>query len=192
MLLCTPLRGWSIHYATVAEIITYSLLTFFLLKKNTQHMGMCLLGIIIGRYVLDLPFRFIDFRGTLISLMVSMGSLLGILLGFTYFKVKRWIVLVVSAIVVFVFSFVLEPQWRDYVAYGSLPEGLNVSTFKVETANDSLEIASIHKKYVVLDFLKNYDLIYREYKNEILNNTWYESKVNKYTNYYKKQEWTSM
>lgn len=152
MLLCTPLRGWSIHYATVAEIITYSLLTFFLLKKNTQHMGMCLLGIIIGRYVLDLPFRFIDFRGTLISLMVSMGSLLGILLGFTYFKVKRWIVLVVSAIVVFVFSFVLEPQWRDYVAYGSLPEGLNVSTFKVETANDSLEIASIHKKYVVLDF----------------------------------------
>ena len=44
----------------------------------------------------------------------------------------------------------------------------------------------------VLDFLKDYDLIYREYKNEILNNTWYESKVNKYTNYYKKQEWTSM
>lgn len=152
MLLCTPLRGWSFHYATLTEIIVYFLLTFFLLKKNTQHIGLCLLGIIIGRYVLDLPARLINFHNALISLMVPIGSSLGTLLGFIYFKVKKWIVLAVSAIVVYVFSFVLEPQWRDNVIYGSLPEGLNVSTFKVETANDSLKIASIHKKYVVLDF----------------------------------------
>ena len=152
MLLCTPLRGWSFHYATLTEIIVYFLLTFFLLKKNTQHIGLCLLGIIIGRYVLDLPARLINFHNALISLMVPIGSSLGTLLGFIYFKVKKWIVLAVSAIVVYVFSFVLEPQWINYVAYGSLPEGLNVSSFKVETANDSLKIASIHKKYVVLDF----------------------------------------
>ena len=152
MLICTPLRGWSFHYATLTEIIVYFLLTFFLLKKNTQHIGLCLLGIIIGRYVLDLPVRLTDFNSTRISLMVPIGSSLGTLLGFIYFKVKKWITLAVSAIVVLVFSFVLEPQWRDYVTYDSLPEGLNVSPFKVETENDSLKMASINKKYVVLDF----------------------------------------
>ena len=152
MLICTPLRGWSFHYATLTEIIVYFLLTFFLLKKNTQHIGLCLLGIIIGRYVLDLPVLLTDFNSTRISLMVPIGSSLGTLLGFIYFKVKKWITLAVSAIVVLVFSFVLEPQWRDYVTYDSLPEGLNVSPFKVETENDSLKMASINKKYVVLDF----------------------------------------
>lgn len=152
MLLCTPLRGWSFHYATLTEIIAYFLLTFFLLKKNTQHIGLCLLGIIIGRYILDLPFRLIDFNNARISLMVPIGSSLGTILGFIYFKVKKWITLAVSAIVVYVFSFVLEPQWINYVIYGSLPKGLNVSSFKVETTNDSLEIVSIHKKYIVLDF----------------------------------------
>ena len=167
MLICTPLRGWSFHYATLTEIIVYFLLTFFLLKKNTQHIGLCLLGIIIGRYVLDLPVRLTDFNSTRISLMVPIGSSLGTLLGFIYFKVKKWITLAVSAIVVYVFSFVLEPQWINYVIYGSLPEGLNVSTFKVETANDSLEIASIHKKYVVLDFWSSSCKIYmNKYKKK--------------------------
>ena len=97
MLLCTPLRGWSFQYATLTEIIAYFLLTFFLLKKNTQHIGLCLLGIIIGRYVLDLPVRLTDFNRAQISLMVPIGSSLGILLGFIYFKVKNsWVPVVVK------------------------------------------------------------------------------------------------
>ena len=39
-------------------------------------------------------------------------------------------------------------------------------------------------KYVILDFLKNYDLIYREYKNNALNNNWQKNNFKQYVTYF--------
>ena len=96
------------------------------------------------------------------------------------------------------YLFSYETLYRDIIIplYKDLELQKSSSEFVVHCKNGRIHVLGneLRKKYpctkyVILDFLKEYDLIYREYKNDVLNNTWYKSKVNKYTSYYKKQEW---
>lgn len=95
------------------------------------------------------------------------------------------------------YLFSYETLYRDVIIplYKGIELQRPTSEFVVHYKNGRIHVLGneLRKKYpctkyVILDFLKKYDLIYREYKNDVLNNNWYEGKIKKYTYYYKKLE----
>ena len=73
-LICTPLRALSLYNAAIIESIVYSFITFLLLRKYVDaKYGIIriILCIILGRIIIELPIRIVDFDKTLLTLMVT-------------------------------------------------------------------------------------------------------------------------
>jgi len=124
LLLCVCWTArYTIYAAGWAESISFFLLTFILLNKfakpNTYGIPI-VLSIILGRTILEIPVRLFDFYGSLFSLFVLAISVISILLGANYYRERRIVDLVFSAIIMILLNTVAHHAWFDYTHFTRL------------------------------------------------------------------------
>lgn len=108
-LICTPLRGYleSVH-ASQIETVCYAIVTYLVLRKyslslkDTFYITVILL---LGRVVLEIPIRIIDFAPTLSSLPNTLLACLAIVLTAFAYAVKKPYVYIIAIIIWGFFAF---------------------------------------------------------------------------------------
>lgn len=113
--------AYSLYAASMAETICYFLLTYFILEKYAKPKTYGIpyvIAIIIGRIVLDIPIRVMEFRETLFSLFIPIVVMSSIFLGSLYYKEKNRTVLVLSIIILLLLSTIGQAQWLDAFRFG--------------------------------------------------------------------------
>lgn len=87
-----PLRGFiSVQIDSLAGFTGFFILTIFFLRKYQSAIPMLaiVITIFLGRWIIELPLRFIDFNAMLGSLPGSIIQTLGIFCGFLYWRLKK-------------------------------------------------------------------------------------------------------
>lgn len=124
-------RGYFTLFAdSVVECIVYSLLTWYYLSHH-KASGRDLLKIvgliILGRYMLEIPVRIMDFSITSFSLFCSL--IVGIAIIFTTlsYKFKRIWIVVIGLVILLYGNFVFHQEWVEYVRKGTIPESTQLN-----------------------------------------------------------------
>lgn len=109
--------GISFALCSSIEGVFYLAFTYFCCKKFATGRISCakiVLAIIVGRFVVELPVRVASFSATLVSLLVSIMSLAGILLGWLCAKKNKAYVWLLSVLIILIVSIFYRPLWFDY------------------------------------------------------------------------------
>ncbi len=122
-LLLFNLIWWTAAYnhAVCIESLCYFSLTYYILYKYAKP---CTFGIpfvvvvILGRIILELPLRVIDFEGSIESLIRPIASIVGILLSMVYFREKRQWILVLSVMIWILMCTVIREAWTLAIMRG--------------------------------------------------------------------------
>jgi Ca2+/H+ antiporter len=72
----------------------------------------------MGRILLDIPIRVMEFRETIFSLFIPIVVMISIFLAALNFKEKNKIVLVLSLIILILLSTIGQAQWLEGFRYG--------------------------------------------------------------------------
>lgn len=115
------LTSWTLAYshyaASMAESCCFFLLTFHLLesyaKPNTYGIPY-VLAIIVGRIILEMPLRVMEFKDTLPSLFIPMTVIVSILLAALYYKEKRLSVLILSVSILIILTTMCQYEWFEF------------------------------------------------------------------------------
>ncbi len=112
------LTFWTLGYSGFAagwtESVAYYGFTYYILDKfaKPKTFGVSyVLAIIMGRIVLELPIRIIEFSDTLGSLIIIINVLVSILLAALYFREKRTSLLVLSFVILTLLNTVVVYKW---------------------------------------------------------------------------------
>ena len=180
-LICTPLRALSLYNAAIIESIVYSFITFLLLRKYVDakySIIRIILCIILGRIIIELPIRIVDFDKTLPTLMVTIIVILStILTGLIYSNKKKYVI-ILSFISWIICAFIGHKVWFDYINFGHL-SNIKITSHTIKTIEDEIKLDTIKSNYILLEFWNSscgscikqfpqYQKLYDKYKNEIL------------------------
>lgn len=180
-LICTPLRALSLYNAAIIESIVYSFITFLLLRKYVDakySIIRIILCIILGRIIIELPIRIVDFDKTLPTLMVTIIVILStILTGLIYSNKKKYVI-ILSFISWIICAFIGHKVWFDYINFGHL-SNIKITSHTIQTIEDEIKLGTIKSNYILLEFWNSscgscikqfpqYQKLYDKYKNEIL------------------------
>lgn len=125
------IRGYFTIFAdSVVECIVYSLLTWYYLslyKADGKELIKIVGLIILGRYMLEIPARIIDFDVTAFSLFASL--IVGVAVIFTTlsYKFKRIWIAVIGLVTLLYGNFVFHHEWVEYVRKGTIPESTQLN-----------------------------------------------------------------
>ncbi len=180
-LICTPLRALSLYNAAIIESIVYSFVTFLLLRKYVDakySIIRIILCIILGRIIIELPIRIVDFDRTLLTLMVTIIVILStILTGLIYSNKKKYVI-ILSFISWIICAFIGHKVWFDYINFGHL-SNIKITSHTIQTTENEIKLDTIKSNYILLEFWNSscgscikqfpqYQKLYDKYKNEIL------------------------
>ena len=180
-LICTPLRALSLYNAAIIESIVYSFITFLLLRKYVDakySIIRIILCIILGRIIIELPIRIVDFDKTLPTLMVTIIVILStILTGLIYSNKKKYVI-ILSFISWIICAFIGHKVWFDYINFGHL-SNIKITSHNIQTIEYEIKLDTIKSNYILLEFWNSscgscikqfpqYQKLYDKYKNEIL------------------------
>ena len=180
-LICTPLRALSLYNAAIIESIVYSFITFLLLRKYVDakySIIRIILCIILGRIIIELPIRIVDFDKTLPTLMVTIIVILStILTGLIYSNKKKYVI-ILSFISWIICAFIGHKVWFDYINFGHL-SNIKITSHTIQTTENEIKLDTIKSNYILLEFWNSscgscikqfpqYQKLYDKYKNEIL------------------------
>ena len=179
--ICTPLRALSLYNAAIIESIVYSFITFLLLRKYVDakyRIIRIILCIILGRIIIELPIRIVDFDKTLSTLMVTIIVILStILTGLIYSNKKKYVI-ILSFISWIICAFIGHKVWFDYINFGHL-SNIKITSHTIQTTENEIKLDTIKSNYILLEFWNSscgscikqfpqYQKLYDKYKNEIL------------------------
>ena len=105
---------FTVYAAGWAESLSYFVLTFVVLRKYAKpdtYGWPFVLSIVLGRLLLEVPVRILDFNGSLFSMFVPMIVVVSILLGAVYFRERRNSVLVLAVIVLILLNTTAHDAW---------------------------------------------------------------------------------
>ena len=115
---------WTAKYTVYAEgwaqSIAYFALTFMLLNKyeSSSSYGIpTVISIILGRIILEIPIRIMDFSGSVFSMFVPIVALVSIILGALYFKERKNLVLILEIIIIILLNTVAHEAWIKFVQH---------------------------------------------------------------------------
>ena len=180
-LICTPLRALSLYNAAIIESIVYSFITFLLLRKYVDakySIIRIIICIILGRIIIELPIRIVDFDKTLSTLIVTIIVILStILTGLIYSNKKKYVI-ILSFISWIICAFIGHKVWFDYINFGHL-SNIKITSHTIQTIEDEIKLDTIKSNYILLEFWNSscgscikqfpqYQKLYDKYKNEIL------------------------
>ena len=106
--------GYTLYAAAWTESICFFVLTFLLLQKYAKPNTFgwpIVTAVILGRILLELPIRIIEFRATLFSLFIPITVISSIVLAAVYFRERRPVVLILSAIIMVLLNTVVHEDW---------------------------------------------------------------------------------
>lgn len=113
--------AYSLYAASMAEAMCFFVLTYFILEKYAEpktYGTPFVIAIIMGRILLDIPIRVMEFRETIFSLFIPIVVMISIFLAALNFKEKNKIVLVLSLIILILLSSIGQAQWLEGFRYG--------------------------------------------------------------------------
>lgn len=100
-----------------AYSICYFALTYYCLQRyhgEGESMMPLIMAVVLGRIMLEVPIRIIDYVGTLCSLMHPVVSIIAITLGGMCYSVRKpWAYAASIAIIILFIAFV-TPVWTEY------------------------------------------------------------------------------
>lgn len=114
------IAAYSLYAVSMAEAICYLLLTYYILEKYAKpktYGTHFVIAIIIGRILLDIPIRILEFRETIFSLFIPIVVMTSIFLGSLCFREKSRTVLILSIIILLLLSTIGQAQWLDTFHY---------------------------------------------------------------------------
>lgn len=160
--LLAPLRGFAnFQTSSLTGFICYFLLTAFLIKEDRESTRgwVILITILLGRWLIELPFRIRDFEATLVSLPDLMIQTLGIICGFLSRGLKspyRYM----TAFIGFTFAVFMFFQGHEYWYHrlnygtftGKIQYTLPVKFEAYDAQQNLITDGSFQHKVVLLDF----------------------------------------
>lgn len=159
--LLAPIRSWiNFQTSTLLGFLLYFFFTLFCLKRLSTKTSSYLIFfyILLGILLIQLPTRLPKFNTTFISLPDFIIHLLGIIIGFFYFKFSRPIGIILFGFGLFLSIFMFYTGYRkwihklDYGSFSGIVEK-NVPTFKFLKENgDFFSNENLVGKIVILDF----------------------------------------
>lgn len=179
--ICSPLRSLSIYHSAIIESIIYSFATYLLLKKySKEHHDIIniIIYIVIGRVIIELPVRLMDFEKTLITLMVTTNVILSIIFtGIIYYSRNTYVTILLLLCESYC-VFIGHKNWLNYITFGPLPQ-IETTSYIVQTSENEINLDTINSDYILLDFwtsscgaciqqFPRFQKLYDKYKNEIL------------------------
>jgi len=161
-----PLRAISFMICSVVTFVLFFLFIIFVLKKySSQIKGTyILLACLIGASILQLPIRITNFSGTLISLPDFLFHLLGIVLGYLFYKsgkVFRITILAFSLSSCLFLYFTGYDLWIHQLNYGTFTGIIDNDNKEYNlrfrtNSGDSLSLSDFKGKYLLLDCWNTY------------------------------------
>jgi thiol-disulfide isomerase/thioredoxin len=158
--LTIPLRAGPFMLCAVVTFTLFFIFMQLVLKKYSgkQKAEYLLISTLIGCSLIQLPFRIMDFDSTLISLPDFLFHLLGIILGYLFYKSSRlwraFILIFSLASCIFIY-FKGGELWRNKLNFGTFTgkiEPVPVIDFKFQTeAGDTLSLSCFKGRYLLLD-----------------------------------------
>jgi thiol-disulfide isomerase/thioredoxin len=168
-LVISPLRGGYVSIGAVTRFklssiggaLIYYVCTYYSLKKTNGkiHSGWILFGIIMGLLFLPLPFRIMDFEGTLVSALEPVIHIIAVCCGYLFYRSGLYLKILTAATCM-VCCFCLSTKGYDMWIHK-----LNFDTFTGKTAlsdipdfmfvneqSDTLGLVNFSGKYTVVDF----------------------------------------
>jgi thiol-disulfide isomerase/thioredoxin len=161
-LVTSPLRAIDFKICGIITFLLYFAFTIYCLRryKNEIKLYPIFIAILTGYLVIQFPLRVLSWKASLVSLPDATSHLLGIILGFIYFKTKSWIRYSSTAIGI-LFCLFLNTKgsdlWLNKLTFESftgnipsqpVPPGLIVT----DRDNTSLYFNQTSEKFIVLDF----------------------------------------
>ena len=110
--------AYSVYAAGWSESIAYFLITYLLMDKYVKpdSSGLSVVSaIILGRIIIMLPLRIMDFREMLPSMFVPLVTIVGIVLGVMCYREKRVVVFILSLIILILMNTVAHYAWYEMI-----------------------------------------------------------------------------
>lgn len=154
------LRGVDFRLSCTIGCIVYFVFTVFCLKRYSVRLkaSYILCAILLGYLALNLPFRVLYFKDTLISLPDVACRLLGIITGFAFYcthrRLLRWAMPGVTLAMCLFMSFGGHMMWIDELNYGDIGAvtAKHSAMRFIDEQRDTLSVTAWEGKIVVLDF----------------------------------------
>lgn len=97
--------------------IGYFAFTWLCLDKyhsSNESVVAIIMAIVLGRIVLEVPVRLIDYVGTLWSLSYTTMSIIAVILGYVCHKYRNMWAFVMSIVIAMLFIIFVAPAWKEY------------------------------------------------------------------------------
>ena len=161
MLLISPLRGYvSLKASSLVGFIAYFVLTNYFINKYKSQLKeiRIVITILAGLCFLQLPSHTLDYQATLVSLPDFLIHILGVLIGFIYYRSGKIpgvaITIVALGFVLYVYFDGYE-RWYHYMEYGTFTYTVseNVPEFNmINPKGPDFTNKNLKDKIVVFDF----------------------------------------
>jgi thiol-disulfide isomerase/thioredoxin len=160
-LLISPLRGYAnFQTSSLVGFVAYFLLTIYLISKFKPLLNDWWIAIIIllGFLILQGPIRVMAFNETLISLPDVAFHLLGIVIGYIYYKFNRIIGITITSIALISAIYLYfdgYERWLHYLNFGTFYGNVTESVPEfsmVDSQNNSFTNNECKNKVVIFDF----------------------------------------
>lgn len=149
------LRSFSDTWAVIIDSLCFYVFTFLFLQKCAQtkkDIVYVLVSIILGMILLEFPIRVVHFTETKKTLVSSLIPIVSVIMSTAYFLYRKNATLALSLFLWLGLVFFVRPSWHNFVLYGKLDKGINVSDQKLLIDSTFINFREIRKKYVLLDF----------------------------------------
>jgi len=158
----SPIRGYvSFNLSTLVGFCLFLALSYYLIKKKeeTTSPERVFFTLIIGLVITN-NMHFWEFKETLISLPDALFHLLGIVVGYLFFKIKnysKWVVLAIASIACAFMYAKGYDLWLNKLNFGTFTEQIIKEKISTEIAftdstNSVININHLKGKIVLLDF----------------------------------------
>jgi len=160
--LLTPIRGYvSFNASTLIGFFLFLFLTYYLITKKEGRASSTKIFIMLTiGFVMTHNMRFWEFKETLTSLPDALFHLLGIVVGYLFFKIKnyfKWVVLATASIAcIFMYAKGYE-LWLNKLNFGTftgqiIEKKLTTEIAFADSTNSIISINHLKGKIVLLDF----------------------------------------
>lgn len=103
------------YLATICFTVSYFIFTLVFLRYFKERLGLSInrivTAIIIGSFILEIPIRILDFKGSIFTLSSSIFTIVAIILAAISYKEKRTSVYVMSIIIILFLDFYVQRTW---------------------------------------------------------------------------------
>lgn len=107
----------SFYLSAWIHSLAFMALTWFWLSKTKGNIGKKNLvsAIILGRIILEVPIRILDFSGTVYSLMWPVSTIISILAALLCFYKRNVWIYILSAIIIVASNTILQTVWVSFL-----------------------------------------------------------------------------